>query len=263
MYLFQAIWTYTGLGCLISLESDTLTETAAKVFIILSIENIYWWYFRITAVTTPPILSSVLGLMMGYLGLAASRNIWPLLFLKYFMVHSPSTSAITTSPLLGCLPFSTMTRSPSTIPSSIMESPLTFRRKDESGFVIRYSSMDIMSQSTSSSGDGKPAWTDPTRGMANELCLNFRWPLSSFSRISAQMSLLIQKLTTLLDLTPRRPTISAKEGIRRFSRMNVAIDFRTVWMVRFSFMIPVYRTIVLLSREKMTPDFFISSSTIR
>jgi hypothetical protein len=35
--------------------------------------NIYWWYFRITAVTTPPSRSSVLGRMMGYFGFAASR----------------------------------------------------------------------------------------------------------------------------------------------------------------------------------------------
>src|SRR4030065_804795 len=85
--------------------------------------------------------------------------------------------------------------------------------------------------------------------MANERLVKVRWPLLSFDRISDSMSLSIQKLTTLLDLTPRRSTISANRGIRRFSRKKAAMDFLTVWIVRFSFMVTAYRTFVLLSRS--------------
>jgi len=113
--------------------------------------------------------------------LAASRRILPPRFEKYFIVHSPSTWARMMSPLCGSLPFSTITRSPGMIPAPAMESPLTLRRKEDSGLVIRYSSREMRSLSSSSAGDGKPAWISPTRGSGKAGRRGRRKPFESFS----------------------------------------------------------------------------------
>ena len=122
------------------------------------------------------------------------------------------------------------------IPSPVMESPLTCKRNEASGLAIRYSSMEKMSQRASSSGEGKPAFTEPTRGTAKVLSVKAKCPFSSLRTMPAPMSFSTQKLTTLLDLTSRSPIISPKEGIRRFSLKKVAMIFRTDRRVRFSFM---------------------------
>lgn len=61
------------------------------------------------------------------------------------------------------------------IPSPIMESPLTSSRKEELGLGIRYSSIDMMSRKASSSGDGNPAWMEPSFGIEEGL-IRSRWP---------------------------------------------------------------------------------------
>src|SRR5271157_5940953 len=163
----------------------------------------YLWYFLITAATTPPMRSSDFGLMVLYFGLAASRMMFLPSFRKYFIVHSPSTSAITISPVRGSRPFSTMTRSPAMMPAPVMESPLTVRRKEEPGRVIRYSSKEMTSRSSSSAGEGKPAVTSPTMGRARDRRVGLKYPRASFSSNPLARSLFTQKWTTLLDFTPR------------------------------------------------------------
>src|SRR5512142_407734 len=118
-------------------------------------------YFRTTAVTTPAIRSSCCGLMGLYFGFAGTRYDASPLFFRNFMVHSPSTSAITMSPLFAVWPRSTMTRSPGRMPAPVMESPETLSRKEASGFVTRNSSRERVSLSSSSAGLGNPASTRP------------------------------------------------------------------------------------------------------
>ncbi|MBK7551034.1 MAG: hypothetical protein IPI61_04870 [Syntrophaceae bacterium] len=100
------------------------------------------------------------------------------------------------------------TRSPGWIPSSIMESPDTLRRNDVPGFVMRYSSKEMTSRSSSSAGEGKPAATSPTMGRPKALLEGDRNPRASFSSTPAASSFRIQKWTTDLERTPRTTIIS-------------------------------------------------------
>jgi len=147
--------------------------------------------------------------MGGYFGLAdSSTTAPPFARVKYFIVHSPSTWATTTSPVFGSRPRSTMTRSPGMIPSPVMESPLTRSRKDASGFVTRYSSSETRSRRSSPGGVGNPACTAPTSGRAKPRRTGRRSPLRSCSRMPSLRSLRIQKWTTLFERTPSRGIIS-------------------------------------------------------
>ena len=95
------------------------------------------------------------------------------------------------------------------IPAPFIESPLTWSKKEASGRVIRYSSMERMSQRASSSGEGKPARMDPRRATAKGRFVRLRWPVSSRASRPAAISFPTQKWTTLFERTPNRPIISA------------------------------------------------------
>ena len=111
-------------------------------------------YLRTTAVTTATFSSS--SAQSAYsAGWRAPGEESPRLR-RYFMVHSPSTSAMTISPTRGAFVRSTITRSPSRIPASIIESPLTLRIYEASLFSMRYSSRLIVSINSSSAGRGSP-----------------------------------------------------------------------------------------------------------
>src|SRR4030067_3716337 len=74
--------------------------------------SVNYLYFLTTAVTTPAILSSLFGLIVLYFGFAGTSAVISPRLRRYFMVHSPSTSAITISPLFGTCDLSHIAISP-------------------------------------------------------------------------------------------------------------------------------------------------------
>ena len=96
------------------------------------------------------------------------------------MVHLPSTSAMTISPGLASLVRSTKTKSLGMMPASIMELPLTCKMKVASLLLIRYSSRLMVSRSSSSAGEGKPASTTPKTLVSPKIRLGIICPLAVF-----------------------------------------------------------------------------------
>ncbi len=125
------------------------------------------------------------------------------------MVHSPSTWAITMSPLFGAWPLSTITMSPGMMPAPVMESPATFRRKVASRFWIRKSSSERVSTSSSSAGEGKPASTVPRTFTARPRERGTSLPVRSRARTFISSSRAMSLKTAFLDRRPVSPAISA------------------------------------------------------
>ena len=171
-------------------------------------------YFRTTPATTPPTLSSFLGLIGLYFGSAGVSETLSPRFFRYFIVHCPSTSAITISPDLGVRLLSTTTMSPGRMPASDMESPDTLRRKVACGFWIRNWSRDMVSASSSSAGIGKPASTVPSTLSGEAIDFGISFPFLSLSSTSICSSLLTNLETLLFDRKPTRSPISEKLGMR-------------------------------------------------
>lgn len=170
-------------------------------------------YFLTTAVTTRATLSSFFGLIGSYFGFAGMRATSSSLFLKYFMVHAPSTSAMTISPLFGVRPLSTRTMSPGRMPAPDMESPETFSRKVVSGFCMRRSSRERVSATDSSAGLGNPASTVPSILTVDAMEPGMSLPFVSRSRTFNFSSLLMSLKTAFFDRRPAISPISEKLGI--------------------------------------------------
>lgn len=99
------------------------------------------------------------GTMSGKQGLAALSFMRPARIQSDLQTNSPSTTAMTTCPLLGRMARSTTRASPSNIPASRIESPLARMRKVACGCLMSLAVRSMRFAPRSSAGDGKPART--------------------------------------------------------------------------------------------------------
>src|SRR5262249_33048165 len=118
------------------------------------------------------------------------------------MVHSRSTCAITISPSRGSTPRSTSKRSPGKMPASIMDSPSPLSRYEAALLVMRYSSSVMVSVSSSSAGEGKPAVTVPNKETAEKSRLGSSVPAAFLLHPFVRYQLLHHVIGSMLGTKP-------------------------------------------------------------
>ena len=118
-------------------------------------------------------LLSLRTLMTGYLRLAGTNEMPSLLMIMRLTVKSPSIKQTAISPSCGSIERSMMSMSPSFIPESTIESPITFAQKVAAGL--------LMSSWLRSTESANAPWA----GLGNPACMRFSNNCSSMSLLSS------------------------------------------------------------------------------